>query len=318
MNAGNLALGKNVSASSFVNPYIPSNIVSGVISEPSRWISESDQEIQWVAIDLEDMHVVGSAVLYSDYWAGVMPISYTFQCWSEQGWQDIKIDRVTERIHNAITYHFAKPVITDRIQLKIRVYAGRAMGLVELELYAPGEAPTTPKYVQGHSKGHYDGTGYVEVTDNANGMYVNADAVKFVPSGQTLLYETESLSANVSSGESRSNYSDGGASGGVYDFVDSTAVDDYISYTINVPTTGPYTITVIQRVANNRGQYQLSIDTVYQGGIQENYATTTGYTTLNLGSKTLAAGNHTFQFKVTGKNASSSNYFIAIDAIQLN
>jgi len=68
------------------------------------------------------------------------------------------------------------------------------------------------------------------------------------------------------------------------------------------------------------GIYQLSIDGVAQGVAQDMYAATgTGvFVIANLGPVTFAtAGNHTFRFTITGRNASATSFRIMLDTITL-
>lgn len=108
------------------------------------------------------------------------------------------------------------------------------------------------------------------------------------------------------------------ASGGLYHILSANATNDEITYVVPVTAPGTYNIAVYVKKVNTRGIFQLSVDGVNVGAPQDLYAPTASFTVLNLGSVYFATGGaKAFKFTVTGKNASSSGYTLALDAIQL-
>lgn len=152
---------------------------------------------------------------------------------------------------------------------------------------------------------------------NSLGYTLGLDYIKLVPVGSTSLHEAESLVA-VTSGDSRTQFSDTNMSGGMGDKLSSNAVGDYITYDADVSAAGTYTIYVGAKKHESRGIFQLSIGGVNQGMEQDNYSSTNSYVEFNLGDKTFsAAGTKNFKFNITGKNANSTDYTLGLDYIKL-
>jgi beta-glucanase (GH16 family) len=136
------------------------------------------------------------------------------------------------------------------------------------------------------------------------------------------LYETEAIVSATSTDAQEVVY-DASASNGSMENLKANAVGDYIEYTVPVPQTGTYNVKVRFKRASlstsNRGQFQLSIDGVNQGAVQDEYGSGI-YVEVDLADKTFAtAGNKQFRFTVVGKNVSSpvDSYNINFDYIKL-
>jgi len=134
------------------------------------------------------------------------------------------------------------------------------------------------------------------------------------------VYETEAIATATSNVDQSVAY-DTAASNGAYEGIVSTAVGDYLDYTVPVPSAGTYNVKVQFKRSSlstaNRGQFQLSIDGVNQGAVQDEYGSGI-FVEADLGNVTLStAGNHSFKFTVTGKNASSVGYSLNFDRIKL-
>lgn len=160
------------------------------------------------------------------------------------------------------------------------------------------------------------GTGnYVRISNTGANGYVVADAVKFTPF--TGLLEAESLPSSTTPGKTASTIVDANGSGGSWHKLNGTAVSDFVSYTVNVPQ-GTYSIKVRVKKDLVRGMFQLAIDNANQGTVQDQYSASASYVELNLGSKTFTtAGERTFKFTVTGRNANSNGYTLSFDYIKL-
>lgn len=130
--------------------------------------------------------------------------------------------------------------------------------------------------------------------------------------------EVENLPTTVSSGDSHAKITDAFCSGGFGDKLIANAKNDYVQYTVNVAQAGTYTVYVKVKKALAQGKFQLAIDGVNQGSLQDLYSTSTSYVEINLGSITFTtSGNKSFRFKVPSKNALSARYDLLIDAIKL-
>lgn len=132
-----------------------------------------------------------------------------------------------------------------------------------------------------------------------------------------LILEAESLPVTPSAGRIQTNYTDT-PTGKIFNNLNSTAINDYVEYTVNIPAPGTYTIYIGNRTASNKGIYQLTIAGTNQGGTVNEFSSVTGFTETNLGNATFStSGNKTFRFTVTGKDTSSSGYQLAYDYIKL-
>jgi hypothetical protein len=98
--------------------------------------------------------------------------------------------------------------------------------------------------------------------------------------------------------------------------MESHATGDFLSLTINVAQAGNYGVRIRQKLNNNRGIWQLSIDGANQGATQDGFGGLV-YPEADLGVKNLTAGSHTFRFQITGKNASSSDFWLSLDYLKL-
>lgn len=129
--------------------------------------------------------------------------------------------------------------------------------------------------------------------------------------------ELEAQPVSVSAGDSQTNYTDS-VTGATFNALNANAAGDYAQYTINVPQPGTYAVYVKNRVASNKGIYQLSVNGINVGTAVDQYAAASGYTDSSLGNVTIsAAGIQTFRFTVTGKNAASSSYSLGLDNLTL-
>jgi len=69
----------------------------------------------------------------------------------------------------------------------------------------------------------------------------------------------------------------------------------------------------------SRGQFQLAIDGVNQGLVQDQYGSGPSWVEVDLGAKTFStSGSKEFKFTVKGKNASSPAYSLTFDYIKLS
>ena len=112
-------------------------------------------------------------------------------------------------------------------------------------------------------------------------------------------------------------FSDSPLSRGQGEIIEAHAVGDFIAFTLSIPHTGNYGIRTRMKMLNNRGIWQLSIDGVNHGAAQDGFAGAVAYPEVDLGVRALTGGTHTFRFQVTGRNASSTDFWIALDYIKI-
>ena len=133
-------------------------------------------------------------------------------------------------------------------------------------------------------------------------------------------FEAESLPEQTSLGTSYVVFSDDPlASNSSAGLLEAEKVLDFVSYTVPVAVAGTYDVKVGIKTDANEGQFQLAIDGSNQGLPQNEYSGVPGYSVLDLGPVTFAqAGDHVFQFQVTGRDANSSGYQLIFDYIDLD
>jgi predicted alpha-1,2-mannosidase len=139
----------------------------------------------------------------------------------------------------------------------------------------------------------------------------------FGPGGAVFTYETELLPVAATSGDLHRVAVDTGYSGGQGTILEGNAVGDFVAYTVNVPANGTYAVSVRLKRLNNRAIWQFSSDGVNHGPTVDGFSTSAAFPEVNLGNLALTAGSRSFRFTVTGRNASSTSFWIALDQIRL-
>lgn len=162
------------------------------------------------------------------------------------------------------------------------------------------------------------GTNYLHLAEVQ--VYQAVATATPTPTPAPVLYEAETLVVSgISSGDTHTVTNDANMSGGQGDLFNSTATNDYIQYTVNLPVAGTYNVKVKVNKNTVHGKYQLIIDGANQGAVQDNYSASSTYVELDLGNVTFsAAGDKLFKFKCTGKNSKSSGYKLFTDYIKLS
>jgi hypothetical protein len=153
----------------------------------------------------------------------------------------------------------------------------------------------------------------------ANGkVYVASLSNRVTVYGPTLDDEAETApSAGFTAGRVVRVFDDGNMSRGQGEIIESHAAGDFIAFTISIPHTGNYGVRVRMKRLGNRGIWQLSIDGANHGAAQDGFAGAAAYVEVDLGVRALTGGTHTFRFQVTGRNASSTDFWIALDYIKI-
>jgi hypothetical protein len=161
--------------------------------------------------------------------------------------------------------------------------------------------------------------------------YHNIDYIKVwrhkdSPSTRTftpIISETEGLKVAAKSSAAHATFignakADAKLSNHMGTMLEANKVNDFVTYTVNVPEARTFNVRVGVKRYHNRGKFQLSIDGRNYGSPQDLYASSSDYKELDLGDITFdAAGNKSFKFTVSGKNAQSSSHKLAFDYIKL-
>lgn len=131
----NVALNKNVTASSILNESFPArNAVDGLITNESRWVSIASG-IHWIEIDLGQEYEVHSFKT----WVGSggsfnYPIAnFMFQAYLNGGWENIV--SVTNNSNAQYEASFT-PVKTSRVRYYVPEYSGNQVRLYDIAVYA--------------------------------------------------------------------------------------------------------------------------------------------------------------------------------------
>lgn len=131
-------------------------------------------------------------------------------------------------------------------------------------------------------------------------------------------YEAESLSATNTSGVTLRTFTEADASGGKAIALDSNAIGQSVKFTMSVPTAGTYNIGAILKKGNNRAFFQMYLNDKACGAPKDLYNSNLEYFTTDFGAiKFSTAGNQTIEFRVVGKNSSSSSYGMVFDKFVL-
>ncbi len=164
-------------------------------------------------------------------------------------------------------------------------------------------------------------TAYAGFTGGTGGATAIQDVVTWTYSATAskapVSYWTPNLTA-VSSGPTFRTFAWSGFPEGSGTTLDATAVGNSVTFTINVAQAGVYSVSYNTKAYNTRGTNQLSINGTNVGPVVDQYNASETLTSFNLGTFNFAtAGNYSFKFTVTGKNAASSGYTMAFDDIIL-
>jgi hypothetical protein len=139
------------------------------------------------------------------------------------------------------------------------------------------------------------------------------------PPKNPVVYQATALPA-ASSGPVWRQFAWTGFPDGQGTVLDSTAVGNSITLTVNVANAGIYDVKMAAKDNHTRGTAQLSVNGATLGASLDEYqATDAGvYITGDFGNFNFAApGNYALKFTLTGKNAASSGFSWCVDTITL-
>ena len=163
-------------------------------------------------------------------------------------------------------------------------------------------------------------TATVKAIATAPGFVTSATASSVITISGTktpVVYRTETLPA-VSSGPTFRQFTYEGFPDTTGTILDATKAGDNVTFTVNVATSGVYDVKLSYKKLSTRGISQLTINGTSVGALLDQYAANDSYATADFGTFNFAAaGNYSFKFTVTGKNAASIGYPISFDNITL-
>ncbi len=158
------------------------------------------------------------------------------------------------------------------------------------------------------------------VQTDGSGNYVNVSTFynmyKFFPRNP-IKNEAETATV-VSATDSHSVYDNADSSGGKYRGFFPDAVDDQITFSVNVPTSAYYRISTLFIRNTDQGTFQLLVNGTNRGSPLDTYGSWLTYDYHYHAEVYLTAGSHTITYKLTGKNANSSGFKARLDRIDVS
>jgi len=169
---------------------------------------------------------------------------------------------------------------------------------------------------------------YSVVVSNSAGSATSSGAALSVtaPVATPVAAEFESLAVAARSGDSVGIKSDSLASGGKSVLYRSNAIGDFITFRLNVPRPGTYTVAVTAKMQGDRGRFQLSVADSLTGAYtpidtpKDEYRSSITFGSVGAFTQrvTFATGGDKFlRMSVTGRSASASGYTLNFDRITL-
>jgi hypothetical protein len=129
----------------------------------------------------------------------------------------------------------------------------------------------------------------------------------------TLNFEAASLSP-VGTGATVSTSNDTNVTGGLLEFLNSTAVGQSMTLTTPSIPAGTYQVQFRYKTNTSRAQHNVKIDGAQVGGTIDQYAKAVAYPTATLGTVSFATtATHTIVLTVTGKDSAATQFYITAD-----
>jgi len=208
---------------------------------------------------------------------------------------------------NTISAHLSYDGTNLSISLKDPVTNGSYSGKFAVNI--PNALHSTTGYV-----GFTAGTGGLSASQKILTWTFTPQAGPTPPSGNKLVFDTESLTAE-SSGPTFNIENWAGFPDGVGTVLNANKVGQTVSFDVNVPKAGTYNFHVTAKNYKNRGMWQASIDGANVGKQKDEYSATAVLGDFDLGNVTLSAGTHTIKFTLSGRNAASSTTTLSFDEL---
>ncbi len=208
----------------------------------------------------------------------------------------------------------------------------------------PGTAVTQNLTITGNTLTGVFGNNYIKLAHTngntvSNNTIVGPSSVDFSASGPLIAlasttanitvshnvakFETEDLAIGAYSGPTPRIFTDGACSNGAGVIIDATAVGQSMSLVVPGVAAATYDIKLGLKNFNTRGIFQFAIGPAGKpatnlGSPIDEYTATQSFPLVDLGNWTPGTtSDKWFQYTVTGKNAASAGYTIAVDYIDL-
>ena len=109
--------------------------------------------------------------------------------------------------------------------------------------------------------------------------------------------------------------SDDDASNSEYVQVNTTARDEWVEYTIQIPNDGVYKTNLSYKTGDSYARLTMTIDGNLVGGLVDQYSDSSSFQTEFLKNISIDQGEHTLRFTNKSKNSSSNGYALSLDKI---
>jgi hypothetical protein len=129
--------------------------------------------------------------------------------------------------------------------------------------------------------------------------------------------EAEDLDSTGHGGPMPDTAEDPRASAGVFVFFPATKVGDSVDFVLPEVAAGTYQLVIEWKGNSSRGIAAVRVDGTVVGSPLDQYTADEEFTTTPIGNVTLTAADHTVSLTVTGKNAASDDFTLAVDRIVL-
>ncbi len=165
-------------------------------------------------------------------------------------------------------------------------------------------------------------TAYVGFTGGTGGLVASQKILTWTftsqPSFGLTQFQAQALPA-TSSGPTFRSFVWVGFPDGTGTILDSTKAGDSVTFTANFAKAGTYDLHVTAKDYTIRGTWQLSLDGVNVGAVQDEYSSTETLGNFDVGPIVInAAGNHKLKFTVAGRNAAATDYKISFDVLRFD
>ena len=207
----------------------------------------------------------------------------------------VRLTASSGNVYYARTYNWSSSAIQNPnpVTVQFKLPAGLPSGTYTLQVVANGNASAGSVFTTGGTAG-------------------------------TAFFEAEALTINSSS-DTVDEVTDSNNSDGQANILRANAVGDSVVYLLPNIAAGTYSVSVGMKKYGSRGQFQLSGSRADQntytniGAVIDEYGNSSGdYVEITVGNWTPGTTNDKlFKFSVTGKNASSDQYWISVDYIHL-
>ena len=111
----------SASASSTLDKYVPQKAIDGIVSDPSRWVSEANTLPAWLELTIAGVASIGGLHIYSGYGNTDALEDFAVQYWTQGEWKEIPSAVVSgnKSVGLRLPFDQTVDVKTDRLRILI-------------------------------------------------------------------------------------------------------------------------------------------------------------------------------------------------------